>query len=284
MPEEGKANPNPQGLDAGSQEFEELEIELSDEDREELSKIDWSGDSAVEEENTASEPEDEATPDVEQEDTVEYELPEGGKLTLGQLQELQGYEKRYKDLQADYTRKAQENTELRQHMLAAQYMQPQYQPQPFQHAPMETPYATETERELAERLAKVEQVQAQRDYQEWQQRQREAVRRSNELVDSFRAKHNDLSDDQVGEVLAKANQAGTYDLELVYRGMHDWNSEIAEAEKRGKEKFIAEFRKKQDAKLEPSAQPSKPPKKIDVRTLTEEQRHALMVNDLIEGG
>lgn len=274
MPEEG--NINPQGLPAGSTEFEELEIELTDEDKAELSGIDWSGDSTEEpeEENTA-EPEVGATEDVPE--VTEPETTEDP------------YEPRYKELQAEYTRARQENKELQQRIMAQQYSQeyavPQFQPQqPFQPTPMDTPYATETERLLAERLEQVEKTQSQRDYQEWQRNQREAVQRADGLVRDFKAKHGDMTDDQVGEVLAKANQAGTYDLDLVYRGMRDIDAEIEQAEKRAQVELIKKLREKKSAGLEPSAQPGKESPPIDVSKLSEEQRHALMVKELLEGG
>lgn len=285
MPEEG--NPNPQGLSAGSQEFEDKEIELSDEDREELSKIDWYADPDAEEQDTDSKPEAEAE-DVPEATEVEYELPGGDTLTAEQIAELRALEKRYKDLQADYTRKAQENAELRQKELAQQYMRdyqppPQFQPEPFQPTPLENAYATETERVLAERLQRLEEQQKHRDYQEWVKNQREAMERSNNLVSSFRGQHSELSDDQVAEIIAKANQAGTFDLELVYRGMRNYDAELQQARELARKELVEELRKKQGAKLEPSAQPSKAEPKLDVRKLTDEQRAALMVKELTGG-
>ena len=273
MPEEG--NINPQGLDAGTTgEFEEKEIELTDEDKAELSKIDWSSDSTEEpeEENTASEPEEKAAEPA----VTEPEVTEDP------------YEKRYKDLQADYTRKAQENKDLLQREMARQYSQqeytPQFQPQPFQPAEMEVPYATEGERLLMDKVKRLEQIQSNRDYQEWQKGQQEAVERANGIVADFKAKHSDMTDDQVGEILAEANRSGTYNLELVHRGMRDFDAELEQTRKKAREDLVEELRKKKGAALEPSSQPGKAAPAFDVRKLTEEQRHALMVKELIEGG
>lgn len=275
MPEEG--NVNPQGLSAGTSEFEESEIELTDEDKAELSKIDWSDNSTgdSEEENTV-EPEVEATKTEDEPEVTEPVVTDDP------------YEKRYKELQADYTRKAQENSELQQRVMAQQYTQeyaaPQFQPQQPQPQPMDTPYATDTERVLSERLEQVEKTQSQRDYQEWQRSQREAVQRADGLVRDFKAKHSGMTDDQVGEILAKANQAGTYDLELVHRGMRDVDAEIAQAEKQAQVELIEKLRKKKTAGLEPSAQPGKVTAPLDVSKLSEDQRHAMMVKELLEGG
>jgi len=294
-------------------EFEESFPQMTEEDLAELNKkVDWEtteedsvpkvggpaeelGETPEEETDAKSEgeedetPEDEETekPEVDSEDAVEYELPDGTKLTAQQIQELLTAEKRFKDTQAYSTRLAQENAELNRLVMQNRLMQQQtpqfepsyYGPQPPAPQQLEDNYATETERLLAEQLKGVQSKLQQIEYNNWQREQAELKRRTDELIGRFRENHKDLGDDQVAAVLRKANETGTYDLELVYNGMRDIEAEREMARKQAREELIADLRKKGKAKISPSGSPAKKPPPLDVSKLSEDEIEALMTAD-----
>jgi len=281
-------------------EEEIKEVELTEEAKAELAKIKWDDDdtqpSGEGDEAASYEEKEPPTKEVEEEppqgDEVEYELPTGEKVSAAQLQELLTAEKRFKDTQAAFTTAKQENARLYQELMAQRMLQPQFeQPQftpeyPKQPQREEMQFATETERQLAERLADIERRQAIRDHEARLAAQRENQRRADDIVSRFRSVHPDMKDDDVATVLQRANAANTFDLDLVYSGMRDYNTEIEAAKKAAIEEYQTTLKAKKKAALETSDGGVKPPDKIDIRNLTEEQRFDLMVSNLkeLEGG
>ena len=283
-------------------EFEETFPKMTEEEAAELKeKVDWDsteedsvpkvGDSAEAiEEMPTGEDGTQEQPEVDEGDSVEYELPDGTKVTAEQIQEMLGYDKRFKDTQADYTRVSQEKAELARELMQMKYQQqaqqpvfqPEYQAyqqQPFQPQQLEDNYATETERRLAEELRGVKQRVQQIDYNNRLRDQADRARRADELVDSFRSNHGDLSEDEVAGVINKALDSGTFDLELVYRGMRDIESEREAIRKQAREELMADLKNKGKAKLEPAGAPTKEEPPLDVSKLSDEQIEALMTAD-----
>lgn len=279
-------------------EEERKEVEMTEEARAELEKINWGEDDQQPpgEGDLAADYKEEASPKEAEEEEAkggEVDTSDGTEYTAEQLTEMATYEKRFKDTQSAFTASQQENARLQQEIMAQRMLQPQFPPERFvpEYPPPQQQqeglqYATDTERQLTERLDQIERRQTVRDHEARLAAQQENVRRADEIVSKFRTAHSDMKDDEVGAVIGRANAANTFDLDLVYRGMRDYNAEIAEAKKAAVHEYTAKLKDKQKANLESSGGAVKPPEKVDYSRLTDEQQHDLMVAKLreLEGG
>lgn len=270
---------------------EEEKVELTDEAIAELAKTNWGEDDEQPpgEGSPAADYEEETPPKEAEEEGAKADeaLPE---LTAEQIADRETYEKRFKDTQQAFTQSQQENARLQQELMARRFEQPQFVPEyppQQQYRPQQQPeelqYATETERQLAQRLEGIEQRQAIRDHEARLAQQRENQRRADDIVSNFRSGHPDMKDEEIATVLQRANQANTFDLDLTYRGMRDYNAEIEAAKKEAIEGYIAKKKEGGKAILESSDGGVKPPEKFDARKYTDDQLNALMVEEL-KGG
>lgn len=275
------------------------EIELTEDAKAELAEKDWDAmDETIEDQPPKpgapasgydeEPPQEEAEEEPPQGDEDEFELPNGEKVSRERLGELLTADKRFKDTQAAFTKAHQENARLYQELMAQRMLQPQFEQPTFtpeypqQQQQEELQYATETEKRLGERLAEIEKRQAIRDHEARVAAQRENQRRADDIVSKFRTAHPDLDDNAVATVLQRANAANTYDLDLVYSGMRDYNTEIEAAKAAAIEEYQAKLKEKKKAALETSDGGVKPPEEFDPTKLTEEQLHAVMVAKLKE--
>jgi len=286
------------------------ETTLTEEEQEEFSKL-LQEEEKTEEEKT-EEVDDSGTPEKEEEqpkekEEVKEEEPEepvveldGEKIPVSEVKEWkQGYLR-----QQDYTKKTQALAEERRQLQELRMMfeqmfgqQPTAQTPPAGMPPYQQPYgvpqqppeeemqfATETEKRLYEELQQIKQAVGGLIQHQQVQVQNSALSYVENCINDFKGKHPDISEEQLAQVLEKANNLGVMPsveaFDTIYKGMLDIEKIKQEAIKEYVEK---ELPKKQKAKLESSKELDQE-EEINVEDLDENELFERMVQEFKSGG
>jgi len=293
------------------------ETTLTEEEQEEFSKL-LQEEEKTEEEKT-EEVDDSGTPEKKEEqpeekEEVKEEEPEepvveldGEKIPVSEVKEWkQGYLR-----QQDYTKKTQaladarkaieqERIQLQELRMMFEQMfgqQPTAQTPPAGMSPYQQPYgvpqqppeeemqfATETEKRLYEELQQIKQAVGGLIQHQQVQVQKSALSYVENCINEFKAKHPNISEDEMAQVLERANNLGVMPsvdaFDTIYKGMLDIEKIKQEAIKEYVEK---ELPKKQKAKLESSKELDREETE-SIEDLDENELFERMVQEFKSGG
>jgi hypothetical protein len=208
-------------------------------------------------------------------------LPDG-EVELDESELVKGYMR-----QADYTRKTQEAARLKAEAEAmreamAFYQQPAPVYQPYQAPAGEPEFQTPTEKMLYDELQVVKgQVGSLASARDNDTRQSVYNKIDSELT-GFREAHPELGEEQLTQIIKIANEEGTRPSKRAFERI--FKAEFTDPQKI-KDEAIAEYvktlRDKKKAAVAPSAEAGNAkPEPLDVRSMTDEQRHSAMLKEL----
>lgn len=210
-------------------------------------------------------------------------LPDG-EVELDEAELVKGYMR-----QADYTRKTQEAARLRADAEAMREAMAFYQPEPPVYQPPyqaqigEPEFQTPTEKMLYDELQAVKgQVGSLAKAREGDLK-RTVFNQLDSEIKGFREAHPELGEEQMLRIVSALNEDGSRPTKKAFERIY--KAEFIDPQKIADEavaKYVKTLREKKKAAVAPSVEPGNAkPEPLDVRSMTDEQRHEAMLRDFL---